>query len=282
MDLMESLRTLRRRWILTSVLLLLTLAGAVGAVVKLPWTYQSQGMIALLASQSASKQSGGNPYLAFSQSLTDTADLVRREVMDPNTALALSARGQSATYLVTAASDTSGPVLLVTVTGTNKNTVENTLHGAMDEVNTKLVNLQAGISSYNRITSLVVYTTPKATLSVSKKARPLVVVLAAGLALTFAIPQLVDAQAIGRRARRATGGQAELSYPDDHVDDGRRSHANGLVLDRAVPDRADADRAVPDRTDADRADADRSATGTPARYDLDPGGRAPVSRFRSR
>ena len=280
---MESLRVLRGRWILTSVLLLLTLAGAVGTVVKLPWTYQSQGMTALLSSPSASKLSGGNPYLAFNESLSYTADLVRREVMDPRTALALSARGYTGTYLVIDAVDTSGPVLVTTVTGSNKNTVENTLHGVMAELNTKLVDLQAGISSYNQITSVVVSMAPNATRSTSKKARPLVVVLAVGLMFTFAIPQIVDARAIRRRVRRTTadraaaGEQAKPNYPGDRVGDGRRPHADG-----PVPSRVD----VPSR-----ADAGNGATGT-ARYDLDPddqapvsqasAGKVPVSRFRSR
>ncbi len=266
MDLMESLRNLRRRWILTSVLLLLTLACTAAAVVKLPTTYQSQSMVVLLASQSASKQSGGNPYLAFSNSLTDTADIVRREVMDPSTALALAARGYSATYLVTAASDTSGPVLLVTVTGSNKNTVENTLYGVTAELNTRVVGLQAGISPYNRITSLVVSTTPKATASLSKKARPVVVVLAVGLVLTFAIPQIVDARAIRRRAQRAPGGHAKPGYPADDGADGVRPYADSPVASRA-------DAGV---------DAGMGATRTAARYDPDPDDQAPVSRFRSR
>jgi hypothetical protein len=274
MDLMESLRVLRRRWILTCVLLLLTLAGAAAAVVKLPWSYQSQGMTVLLASQSASKLSGGNPYLAFDQSLTYTADVVRREVMDPRTALALSARGYTGSYLVIDAFDTSGPVLVTTVTGTNKNTVENTLHGVLDELNTKLVGLQAGISPDNQITSVVVSMSPNATRSTSKKARPLVVVLAVGLALTFAIPQIVDAWAIRRGIRRATGGQAKLNSPGDRIPLNRRSYADGPV--------------------PSRVDAGNGATGSAARSDLDPDNQAPVSeapiskgkvsvsRFRSR
>jgi hypothetical protein len=258
MDLMESFRVLRRRWILTSVLLLLTLAGAAAAVVKLPWSYQAQGMTVLLASQSSAKLSGGNPYLAFDQSLTFTADVVRREVMDPRTALALSARGYTGSYLVVDAFDTAGPVLVTTVTGSNPNTVESTLHGVLDEQNTKLAGLQTGINSYNRITSVVVSMSPKATRSTSKKARPLVVVLAVGLAFTFAIPQTVDAWAIRRRVRRATGQQAKPDYLGDRIADDPRSYA-----DSPVPS---------------RVDAGSGATGPAARYDLDPDDQVPVSQ----
>jgi hypothetical protein len=118
---------------------------------------------------------------------------------------------------------------------------------------------------------VVVSMTPNATRSVSKKARPLVVVLAVGLALTFAIPQIVDARAIRRRVRRATGEQAAAGeqakpdYPGDRVADDRQPYA-----DSPVPSPS-------------RVDADRGATGTTAAgYNLDPDDQAPVSRFRSR
>ena len=80
-------------------------------MIKLPWTYTSQSTVVLLASQHASKVVGGNPYLAFDSSLTLTADVVRREVMDPRTGQDLAKRGYTASYAVVDAPDTSGPVL---------------------------------------------------------------------------------------------------------------------------------------------------------------------------
>ena len=109
MDLAESFRTLRRHWILTLSLILLTLLGAAAALVKLPWTYTSQSTIVLLASEHAAKQSGGNPYLAFDSSLSLTANIVRRTMMDPHTGQDLASHGYTATYQVTDATDTSGP-----------------------------------------------------------------------------------------------------------------------------------------------------------------------------
>ncbi|SRR6266566_75446 len=268
MDFMESLRALRRRWILTSVLLLLTLAATAAAVVKLPWTYQSQAMTVLLASKNAAKSAGNNPYLAFDQSLTLTADVVRREVMDPRTALALKTRGYPALYQVAAASDTSGPVLLITVTGGNKTVVEHTLYGVTAEVDAKLASLQAGIAPQNQIRSLLVSLTPKATLSAGKKARPLVVVLALGLAFTFAIPQIVDAQATRRRTRkrRRAGGLPGDGYPGAQPADGRRRQRQPVPSD-AAPIR----------------DMGAAAARPPAgRRALDPDDPEPASRWRVR
>jgi hypothetical protein len=205
MDLMESLRVLRRRWILTAVMILLALGGVAAAVVKLPRTYVSESSVVLLASREASKPSGGNPYMNFNGSLNLTGDVVRYEVMDPRTAQSLAASGYPGSYLVADATDTPGPILLVTVTGGNKVAVEHTLHGVTGEIGTKLQELQAGIMPADRIRLLSLSVSPRAKLSLSKMARPLVVILGFGLVLAFAVPLIIDAQ-IGRRRSRSKAG----------------------------------------------------------------------------
>jgi hypothetical protein len=209
MDLMQSLRILRKRWILTALLLLLTLGGTAAAFVKLPHTYVADSTVVLLASQNASKPNGSNPYLSFNSSLPLTADVVRRELLDPRTALDLAARGYTAPYLVVDAPDTSGPVLLVTVTGKDKAAVEHTLYGVTAEIGTKLLGLQATIRPINRIRVVTLSVTPKAKLSISKLARPLVVILGFGMVLTFAVPLIVDAQISRRRARTGSARRGE-------------------------------------------------------------------------
>lgn len=209
MDLTESFRTLRRRWILTSLLFLLTLAGTAGALVKLPWTYTSQSTVVLLASPHASKAVAGNPYLAFDASITLTADVVRRVLMDPRTVQDLAGRGYSASYTVVDAPDTTGPVLLVTASGSNKAAVENTLHGVTNEVSTKLNELQSSVAPDNQIGQQVIAMSPQALLNKSKKARPLAVILALGLALTFVIPQILDRRsATRRRGQEGVAGES--------------------------------------------------------------------------
>jgi capsular polysaccharide biosynthesis protein len=216
MDLMESFRTLRRRWVLTLVLLLLTLAGTVAAAVKLPWTYESTATVVLLNSKTASTSTGGNPYLAFDTALTQAAEVVSLDVTDPRTAVALQARGYPDGYLIAISSVTGGPILQITVTGKNPVTVEHTLYGVINEVKTKLTQLQAGITSRNLIKAQVLSVTPQPSRSKSKKAKPLVVVLALGLVLTFAIPQIVDGMRTRRQARRnAADASPRTRYPGD-------------------------------------------------------------------
>jgi hypothetical protein len=212
MDVMGSLHALRRRWLLALLLLLATLAGAAALGMR-PGPYQSGSQVVLLPSQQISKPNGNNPYLSFGGSVSLTADLVRREMMDPRTALALAASGFPSTYQVVDDPATSGPVLDVTVTGSSKAAVEHTLYGVTAEISTKLAGMQAGTSRANRITSLVVSINPQATLLVSKKARSVVVALGLGLVFTIAVPQLVDASIARRRAMSMAAEHVERQPP---------------------------------------------------------------------
>jgi hypothetical protein len=211
-DLMSSLR---RRWILTCTLLLLTLVIAGGAWQKIPTTYQSVSSIVLLAPPNTAKAYGGNPYLAFNPTLNQTADVVRYETNDTRTADALKAEGYSSSYLVTDATDTSGPVLIVTVTGSDQALVEHTLHGVTSEVSARLNALQAGLTVGNKISDVVITFTPQASALRSKKEKPLALLLALGIVLTICIPVMVDA----RSARRAAGNEAPEPEPADPARD---------------------------------------------------------------
>ena len=69
MDLGEFFRTLRRQWILTLLLLLLTLFAVYGANIKFSGPYQAESVIVLLPSQKAAEPNGSNPYLSFDSSI---------------------------------------------------------------------------------------------------------------------------------------------------------------------------------------------------------------------
>jgi hypothetical protein len=209
----DLIASLRRRWILTSILLLFTLAGTILGILKLAPTYQSQSSIILLASKTASKGFGGNPYLAFNATLNQTADVVRYETMDKRTVTALANSGYTSTYLVTDAIDTSGPVLIITVTGHSQSGVEHTLSGVTTVARAKLDGLQVGLLSAAKIRSLIITYTPKPTVVGSKKARPISLIAGAGLLLTIGVPLSVDAAIMRRRNERnvqlrAGGGSA--------------------------------------------------------------------------
>jgi hypothetical protein len=207
MDMMELFRTLRKRWVLTALLLLASIAGAAYLAAK-PGPYQSVSMVTLLPSRQASRPFGFNPYLSLNASLTLTSDLVRREVSDPREALSLAKLGYSAPYIVADDPQTAGPVLDITVTGPDKAVVERTLHGVTAEVQAKLSSMQAAVKPVDQIRSEVVSVQPDATLLITKKLRIPIALFAVGLVITAAIPQLVETFWAARRGRSGTAGAA--------------------------------------------------------------------------
>lgn len=289
MDLVESGRTLRRRWILTSFLFLLTLLAAAVAWVKIPGPYQAESMIVLYPSQQAAKINGNNPLMSFGGSLNVAGDIVLREVSAPASVASLAAKGYSSSFTIEDDPNTTGPILDVTVTGKDQAQVENTLRGVTAAVQSRLNYIQGGYKPENKITSGVVSTDPTPKLLVSKKARNIVIILGLGLVLTFAIPQIVDGEISKRRGdrdRRAStsfaptpqpAGQpapqevAEPAPPERTPQpayygtagaptppEGRPPHPEPRAPRYGVPARPDY---APPRTDRYQADrADRSAT----------------------
>jgi capsular polysaccharide biosynthesis protein len=206
MDVSGALHTLRKHWILTSVLVLLTLVAAMGAWSKISGPYQSTSQVVFLASQQTSKPNGNNPYLSFDDTLSTTADIVRRQVLDPRIVAALAARGFTDTYDIQDDPLGIGPVLDVSATGPTKAGVMATQAAVTAEVQSQLQELQTDLLPKDQINSMVVTSSPKATLMVSKKARPVVAVLVVGFILILAIPQVVDAVQKRGSNRRKKGG----------------------------------------------------------------------------
>ena len=210
MDLVASMRTLRRRWILTTALLLLTLVGTAMIWVKKPGPYQAESMVALIPSHQSSIVNGNNPYLSFGGSENIAGDIVLRQMMAPQTVAALADRGYGDSFEIVDDPATSGPILDITVTGSNQSQVESTLQGVTAATQAKLIALQADLKPTDRITSMVASEDPSAHLLVSKKARLVVLVLGLGLILTYAIPQIVDAEITRRRGRRGRRGAPDF------------------------------------------------------------------------
>lgn len=192
---MEIMKILAKRWALTTALLILTIMATAVALVKLPWTYTAAAEVMLLPSKNLAQTYGGNPFLAFNPTINETADVIRYEATDIRTTQVLAAAGYTQGYTITDAVGTSAPILLITATGSDTGAVEHTLTGVVNKISTLLAGLQSSFSPANRIHDMVIASDPQANRATSKKARPLLVVFAAGLLFTVAVPVLVDAVA---------------------------------------------------------------------------------------
>ena len=120
MDLAEIFRVTRRRWYVLLPGLLLT-AGLVAAVVRLvPVTYQSQSTVQLLNSRKATAAYDGNPFLSTQTSLTGMADSLARNLNSDSSIRELKSRGATGTFESKIADNAQGPLMWLTVTGTDK------------------------------------------------------------------------------------------------------------------------------------------------------------------
>ncbi|MFJ9832796.1 Wzz/FepE/Etk N-terminal domain-containing protein [Streptomyces sp. NPDC101169] len=120
MDLAEIFRVMRRRWYVLLPGLLLTAALAAGVALVVPVTYQSQSTVALLNSQKATVAYDGNPFLSTQTSLTGMADSLARNLNSDGSLRELKSRGAKGTFEAKLADNAQGPLMWLTVTGTDK------------------------------------------------------------------------------------------------------------------------------------------------------------------
>jgi hypothetical protein len=120
MDLAEISRVMRRRWYVLLPGLLVTAALVVGVFLAVPTKYQSQSTVELLNSQKATVAFDGNPFLSTQTSLTGMADSLARNLNSDAAIADLKSQGLSGTYVAMIADNAQGPLMWLTVTGTDQ------------------------------------------------------------------------------------------------------------------------------------------------------------------
>ncbi|MGW2650182.1 Wzz/FepE/Etk N-terminal domain-containing protein [Streptomyces sp. NPDC001393] len=120
MDLAEIFRVMRRRWYVLLPGLLLTAGLTVAVALLVPVTYQSQSTVVLLNSQKATVAYDGNPFLSAQTSLTGMADSLARNLNSDGSLRGLKSRGATGTFEAKLADNAQGPLMWLTVTGTDK------------------------------------------------------------------------------------------------------------------------------------------------------------------
>lgn len=123
MDLAEIFRVMRRRWYVLLPGLLLTACLSVAVALVVPVTYQSQSTVVLLNSQKATVAYDGNPFLSTQTSLTGMADSLARNLNSDISLRELKSRGAKGTFEAKLADNAQGPLMWLTVTGTDRTAV---------------------------------------------------------------------------------------------------------------------------------------------------------------
>jgi hypothetical protein len=114
---------MRRRWYVLLPGLLLAAGLTVAVALVVPVTYQSQSTVVLLNSQKATRAYDGNPFLSTQTSLTGMADSLARNLNSDASIRALKSRGATGTFEAKLADNAQGPLMWLTVTGTDESSV---------------------------------------------------------------------------------------------------------------------------------------------------------------
>ncbi|MEU3463653.1 chain length determinant protein [Streptomyces sp. NPDC006733] len=202
MDLAEACRVVRRRWYVMVPALLLTLALTAAVYLTAPVTYRSQSMVALLNSQQAARDFDGNPFLSTQASLTNMADSLARSLNSDGSAADLRARGVEGAYQAMLADNAQGPLLVLTVTGTDPDRVLTSGQLLAAYAENRLRQFQAEQSvAPNAMIRMTTILPPNDPLTQATRSTKSVVVAGLlGLALSVAAAWFVDAR---RRPRPA-------------------------------------------------------------------------------
>ncbi|MFG1879466.1 hypothetical protein ACGFIV_31990 [Sphaerisporangium sp. NPDC049003] len=225
MDLLDSLRALLRRWPVTLALLAVTIAATVGALIAIPWQYESKATVVFLSSRKGSQPVGGNPWLAFDASLTITAEVISRGMSDERTLQKLKDEGKTADFTVGLAQDSRGPLLDITATGADPKVAQATMETLATLSQERLTEMQqkSSILPDATIRAELVTSSDKAELTPEKKIRLLVIIFAGGMLLTIGVPLFLESVAQKRRRSSqpdvvtARAGQPPVGPPQQRV-----------------------------------------------------------------
>ncbi|PWW21375.1 capsular polysaccharide biosynthesis protein [Geodermatophilus normandii] len=245
MDLLAIVSSLRRHWVITVVMTLLTVVGALGVVALTPRVYNSNASFVLvnpepqpsgaelLVDPSLAGVNWDNPYLRFANEGTVGQVLAARMSSD-SVRGALSGQGADPDYEVSQ-SAVSSQIIDVVGTGSTAEAADATLALVNQRMEDELAAMQKvyGADDRTLITLLPVATPTSAHLMVSGTIRTLVGVGAAGALLLFAAISLAEARRHAREeveeARRPTTGRHGYTGPQSPG--GRRERSGSTAAE---------------------------------------------------
>jgi hypothetical protein len=208
MNFSDFLQALRRRWYLVVGGLLVTAALCVGALLVVGPSYERRAS-ELLVPGTQSIPTGGNPFL-YLGGLTQASDVLAGALASDGVLGPIEKANPGVTIEVARDVSTSGPVIVITVTGNSDQNVDDAFTSMLDTVPRTLATLQseAGIATAARMTALPITVDSQSTVSHKNRIELAVIVGVVGLVLTLLLQGLVDALAVARRERKAVRSEA--------------------------------------------------------------------------
>ncbi|WP_225847065.1 O-antigen ligase family protein [Streptomyces sp. HPF1205] len=211
MNLGEILAVLRRRWYVVVPLALVSLLAGGYLYSSVPVSYESQSSVSLLDSTAVAKLAPafGNPIADAGGSLVVTADVLIRTLQSNDAAHGLLGLGVTDRYAVGFAANTSGPLVSLSVTGTDRAKVLRETATLTQFAADQLRALQAAAKVppqyYVKAAPIVLPQTPVSRLK--SRYQYVAAVVIAGLVAAFFLAFAAESAALARRARRGAAAR---------------------------------------------------------------------------
>ncbi|GGU23640.1 O-antigen ligase family protein [Streptomyces daghestanicus] len=210
MSLADLLAIMRRRWYFVVPLTLLSLFAGGYLYRTVPVSWESQSSVTLLDSRATSElpPTFGNPLSNAGGSLVVTADVLIRTLQSGASADELRSRGVTDPYTVAFAADADGPLLGLSVTGTDRAKVLRETTTLTEFAGEQLTALQAAskVPPVYAVQSAPVVL-PQTPVPRSKsRYQGVAAVVIAGLVGAFLLSVLAEGVAVVRRRGRALAG----------------------------------------------------------------------------
>ena len=199
-------RLAMRRWYLLVGGLVITLIAAVVVVVEVGQRYSMQAVVVLVPP--AQTENGyRNPFFDLS-GLRAASDVVANALGDPSTVSKVSGASSTATYTAISDPNSPAPLINLAVEDSSLPKVKGALDTLLGAVPETVSRLQADIKvpDSSRITTSILSRSDSASSANKSLVRLLVVIVAAGLAVTLLGVAAADALILRRRPRHRHGG----------------------------------------------------------------------------
>jgi hypothetical protein len=192
-------RAIRRWWLVALLGLVLSVGGSGLAYTLIGAEYQRSASQVLVPGDNAIPE-GGNPFI-YLGGLEQAADVLVRAAAAESVVGPITKEHPGTTIEVRRDFSTSGPMIVLTVTGRDERAVAGALTSAIDSVSTTLDDLQAsaGVEEARRIGLLPLTADVSSTVLQQDRVRLAAVIAVAGIAATVLLIGLLDGTAVRGR-----------------------------------------------------------------------------------
>lgn len=206
--------SVRRRWYVTLIGVILTIGLSAATFVRFPPSYELTASVTLIPPESATDPSnennGTNPYLNLGD-LGQMRDLLSTSLQSKGNAEDVKAAVPGGEFTITTNDASSGPVVNIVADADSRESVAQVMTMVLDRVGTTLTNLQKSLSvpSDQQITSQVLTKDSKAEPINKTRLRVAIVAAALGFLLTLVGTLLIDRRLTRRSKNRANAADVE-------------------------------------------------------------------------